>query len=79
VLDKGQVVGMGTHEELLETNSIYAEIYQLQLMDETVPALAGESAVGVAVGSAGATNGHGQRGDSTGLRNGSGNGRGGRH
>ncbi|MEA2642434.1 MAG: ATP-binding cassette, subfamily multidrug efflux pump [Chloroflexota bacterium] len=36
VLDKGEIVGMGTHGELMETNSIYAEIYQLQLVDESV-------------------------------------------
>jgi ABC-type multidrug transport system fused ATPase/permease subunit len=33
VLDHGQIVGRGTHQELLETNDIYAEIYRLQLMD----------------------------------------------
>ncbi|MEK7217082.1 MAG: ATP-binding cassette domain-containing protein, partial [Chloroflexota bacterium] len=37
VLDHGRVVGSGTHEELLESNPIYAEIHRLQLMDE--PAL----------------------------------------
>jgi hypothetical protein len=36
VLDQGVIAGMGTHDELLETNSIYAEVYRLQLMDETV-------------------------------------------
>jgi ABC-type multidrug transport system fused ATPase/permease subunit len=36
VLDHGQIVGMGNHEELLESNPIYAEIYRLQLMDESV-------------------------------------------
>ncbi len=30
VLDQGQVVGFGTHEELLKTNEIYREIYELQ-------------------------------------------------
>jgi ATP-binding cassette subfamily B protein len=33
VLDQGAVVGMGSHEELLETNSIYSEIVRLQLME----------------------------------------------
>lgn len=42
VLDRGEVVGIGTHEELLETNPIYAEIYQLQLVDETVKETLGE-------------------------------------
>jgi ATP-binding cassette subfamily B protein len=36
VLDHGEIVGMGTHEELLESNPIYAEVYRLQLVDETV-------------------------------------------
>ncbi len=39
VLEKGQIAGTGTHRELMESNSIYAEIYQLQLMDETVAGL----------------------------------------
>jgi len=30
VLDQGQVVGFGTHEELLESNEIYRDIYELQ-------------------------------------------------
>ncbi|MGN0591615.1 MAG: ABC transporter ATP-binding protein, partial [Ruminococcus sp.] len=30
VLDNGIVTGVGTHEELLETNSIYREIYEAQ-------------------------------------------------
>jgi ATP-binding cassette subfamily B protein len=36
VLDHGEIVGIGNHEEMLETNPIYAEIYRLQLMDESV-------------------------------------------
>ena len=31
VLDKGEIVGRGTHEELLETNTIYREIANSQL------------------------------------------------
>ena len=31
VLDQGQIVGRGTHEELLESNEIYAEIAKSQL------------------------------------------------
>jgi ATP-binding cassette subfamily B protein len=31
VLDAGRVVGTGTHEELLETNPVYAEIVNSQL------------------------------------------------
>ena len=33
VLDRGEIVGMGSHQELLESNSIYNEIYQIQLLD----------------------------------------------
>jgi ATP-binding cassette, subfamily B, multidrug efflux pump len=33
VLDKGEIVGRGTHAELLESSSIYSEIYRLQLSD----------------------------------------------
>jgi ATP-binding cassette subfamily B protein len=36
VLDKGQVVARGTHEELLETSPIYAEIYHSQLVGDAV-------------------------------------------
>jgi len=35
VLDRGQVVARGTHEELLETSPIYAEIYHSQLHGTT--------------------------------------------
>jgi ATP-binding cassette subfamily B protein len=34
VLDKGQIVARGQHEELLEENEIYAEIYSSQLLGE---------------------------------------------
>jgi ATP-binding cassette subfamily B protein len=44
VLDHGQVAGIGTHRELLETNPIYAEIYRLQLVDESVIEAFGEDA-----------------------------------
>lgn len=30
VLDRGQISGIGTHEELLETNEIYREVYESQ-------------------------------------------------
>ena len=30
VMDDGHINGMGTHEELLKTNAIYKEIYDLQ-------------------------------------------------
>ena len=36
VLDKGQVVARGKHEELLETSPIYAEIYSSQLVGDAV-------------------------------------------
>ena len=34
VMDAGHPVGMGTHEELLENNQLYQEIYQSQLVAE---------------------------------------------
>ena len=34
VLDDGKMVGIGTHDELLESNSIYREIYNSQIMSE---------------------------------------------
>jgi len=37
VLDKGQVVARGTHEELLEESPIYAEIYHSQLIGDVEP------------------------------------------
>ncbi|MSQ23779.1 MAG: ABC transporter ATP-binding protein [Chloroflexi bacterium] len=42
VLDQGEIAGIGTHQHLLETNPIYAEIYHLQLTDESVAAVAEE-------------------------------------
>mgnify|MGYP000664833177 CR=1 FL=1 len=35
VLDEGKIVGMGTHEELMETCSIYEQLARHQLMDST--------------------------------------------
>ena len=53
VLDKGQIVARGTHEELLESSEIYSEIYSSQLLDdsagEAVGATNGREKVGVAV------------------------------
>ena len=34
VLDKGRIVASGTHEELLETSELYAEIYSSQLVSD---------------------------------------------
>ena len=34
VLDKGQIVARGTHEELIEESPIYAEIYHSQLVED---------------------------------------------
>jgi ATP-binding cassette subfamily B multidrug efflux pump len=36
VLDEGKVVGMGTHKELLRTNSVYYEIVSSQLSEEEI-------------------------------------------
>ncbi len=37
VLDKGAIVAMGTHEELIENSPIYAEIFASQLVDDSQP------------------------------------------
>jgi ATP-binding cassette subfamily B protein len=34
VLDEGQIVGMGTHKELLSSNEVYREIVSSQLSEE---------------------------------------------
>ena len=34
VLDDGQIVGMGTHQELLDSCDIYREIYETQYKKE---------------------------------------------
>jgi ATP-binding cassette subfamily B protein len=83
VLERGQVVGIGTHDELLQTNEIYSEIYRLQLMDESVPAelrpepaLAGAS-TSLLGGMYSNGNGHGAPDGARPRRNGRMNGRGG--
>jgi ATP-binding cassette, subfamily B, multidrug efflux pump len=38
VLDNGRVVARGTHEELLESSEIYADIYSSQLVDDSTRA-----------------------------------------
>ena len=38
VMDKGQIVARGQHEELLEESEIYAEIYHSQLVGDAVTA-----------------------------------------
>jgi len=71
VLDRGKVAGIGTHDELLESNAIYAEIYRLQLMDESVHDLlsAEPELVGAPVGDA---RGSGPNGHVYGRENGHG-------
>jgi ATP-binding cassette, subfamily B, multidrug efflux pump len=51
VLEKGQIVARGTHEELLESSEIYADIYSSQLVDDSTPTLPVEQAekAGIAV------------------------------
>ncbi|REB05286.1 ABC transporter ATP-binding protein [Sporosarcina sp. BI001-red] len=36
VLDRGQLAGIGTHKELLETNDVYREIVESQLAEEEI-------------------------------------------
>ncbi len=36
VLDKGQIVARGTHEELMESSPLYVEIYNSQLVEDAV-------------------------------------------
>jgi len=38
VLDKGRLAARGTHEELLESSPIYAEIYHSQLIGDAAAA-----------------------------------------
>ena len=54
MLDAGRIVGRGTHEELLETCSVYQEIAASQLSEEE---LAREAGNGHKHSSNGATNG----------------------
>ena len=51
VLEKGEIVARGTHEELLESSELYAEIYTSQLIGDKeieAPQVTRES-VGVAI------------------------------
>ena len=45
VLDAGRVVANGTHDELLETSEIYAEIYSSQLLDDSPTSAPREAAI----------------------------------
>jgi ATP-binding cassette subfamily B multidrug efflux pump len=45
VLDKGKVAARGTHEELMETSEIYAEIYSSQLVEDVTLEDGAETAV----------------------------------
>lgn len=49
VLDKGQIVARGTHEELMETSPLYVEIYNSQLVEDAslaaMPSTRGEEEV----------------------------------
>ncbi len=42
VLDKGRIAARGTHEELLESSEIYADIYSSQLVDDSTRASGGK-------------------------------------
>ena len=48
VLDKGRVVAMGKHADLLESEPIYSEIYHSQLVEDVSPAGAPAGRVEVA-------------------------------
>jgi len=50
VLDQGRVAAQGTHEELLESSELYAEIYSSQLIDDRLAAAASDAAQGVTRG-----------------------------
>jgi ATP-binding cassette subfamily B protein len=43
VLDRGGIAARGTHDELLETSEIYADIYSSQLIDDSAAATAAHS------------------------------------
>ena len=38
VLDQGQIIERGTHEQLLAQDGLYREIYELQLRGQETPA-----------------------------------------
>jgi len=38
VLDKGEIIEMGTHEELLKNKGFYAQLYEMQFEKRSVPA-----------------------------------------
>ncbi|MGB3906462.1 MAG: ABC transporter ATP-binding protein [Anaerolineae bacterium] len=50
VLDRGEVVAQGTHDELVETSPIYAEIYRSQLQDDRAPRPQADMALAVELG-----------------------------
>jgi ATP-binding cassette subfamily B protein len=45
VLEKGQIIARGKHEELLEENEIYADIYSSQLMADARELASGQLAM----------------------------------
>jgi ABC-type multidrug transport system ATPase subunit len=67
VLDHGEIVGRGSHEDLLESNAIYAEIYRLQLMDESVEEAFGAERAAELVGATAWRAAHAEAADPSGV------------
>ncbi|GAC1329503.1 MAG: hypothetical protein NVSMB2_28520 [Chloroflexota bacterium] len=47
VLDRGRVVAAGTHDDLLDSSEIYADIYSSQLVDDSAERAASREPEGV--------------------------------
>jgi ABC-type multidrug transport system fused ATPase/permease subunit len=36
VMDKGKIIEVGTHEELMESGGLYSQLYRAQFAEETI-------------------------------------------